>query len=1409
MATTAADLQVKFSTMGEAKTAAAAANVGNEVEKTASKAKLAAKDFYEFQRSVNESGQRLTQSISQPVLAFAKSSTQAASNVEETLSKVNVVFGDSAGIINEWGATSVKSMGMSDQAAQASAATLGNLFTGMGQTQEGAANMSMGVVQLAADLGSFNNVPTADALAAIQAGLIGEFEPLRKYGVLITSATVEQKAMEMGIWDGVGALSEEQKVLARHALILEQTTSAQGDFARTSDGMANSSKIAAAELENAKAALGAVLLPIVTKGTQLLAKFIMTIMKMPPALKNVVVVVALVAAAIGPLLIGLSLLSGAFGFIIGGIALAGGAFAALTGAIGGIGGAVAGSVAVIAAPLLLIIGTLGLLYLAYKTNFLGFADGIKAVGGWLVDTFHAIVDSIGLFVRIIEVATGPSDVFGGQAVRLQGLMSQLPGPIQAVIGAITGLVTWFQNAVDTVNQLIDSFESSITSGFNPLQAAILALSSVFPSLSSGLLDLYTGLMRNWTVIKMFLDGDIAGGFKAIGDAFVNAFGMIDWAGIGSSIMDGLRAIGSMVQDAFGFIDWAGVGGKIMDGLRTALTFLGDLATDIGTWLREQAEAVDWKGILSTAAGVAGDITSSIVTGLGNLTDSIGTWLAEKAGAVDWGGIIGTAAGLAGDITSTIVTNLGDLKTSITTWLADHAGRVTWGSTLTAAAGLVTDITATIVEKLGNLKDKIQAWITDAAAGISLDGIWSGITEQATTVITFFGDMYEAVKTWIRGAVDSETTADMWASITDQTDSIITNLGALGTKLKAWVTDGSAEIVWADIVTSMGEVGAIATAIATNIGDFAVAFDTWWTEQIAGVDWNAMGVTLGESAKSIGPGMLDGMIQGIIDNWELFIIGGLLLLFLGIPGLVAGYLLVTLGPAALELLKGFTDGLDLNWESVKLWLEGLGTKCYDAVKSQFETLKDRGKELGTGFKDGVENFWTDSLKPWIEALPGEIVTLLAGLPELLKTSGTAALTAYMSGCQHIWNNVLGPFIKRLPGEIVAFFDGLIELLKTSGTAAFNAYMNACQHIWNNVLGPFLKRLPGEIVAFFAGLPALMNTAGTAALNALEQGARHVWNNVAGPFIQGLPAQIVAFFAGLPALMLQAGKDAIQGLIDGVMGKIPGLETAVNTAVDLWNKLDLGNSPWPWMIKVGQDSIDGLIVGIGNRIAPLKKSISEVVGVMTSGITSTASNALKVMAEDGSMVANSFYTDVPAGFNVWKAYMAETGSALHKAGKDYENYIEFTARTTGVSVATQMAQVKTMLAGMDAAKNGVGNAMGGMANATQTATDMMGRSLRGVADEASRTMAAVDAAARSIRDGGVSPAYASSGDSIRMAAALPTSSSTLRSGSPSVSIGSVSVSLANTSDAGAISDAAARSIRESVYQELTREQSLRGT
>ena len=95
------------------------------------------------------------------------------------------------------------------------------------------------MTKLAADMASFGNVGVEETLTALQAGLRGEAEPLRRFGVLLDAATLKTKALQMGLVDNEKkALTPQAKALAAYEVILEQTLIQQDDFIRTSDGVA-------------------------------------------------------------------------------------------------------------------------------------------------------------------------------------------------------------------------------------------------------------------------------------------------------------------------------------------------------------------------------------------------------------------------------------------------------------------------------------------------------------------------------------------------------------------------------------------------------------------------------------------------------------------------------------------------------------------------------------------------------------------------------------------------------------------------------------------------------------------------------------------------------------------------------------------------------------------------------------------------------------------------------------------------------------------------------------------------------------------------------------------------------------------------------------------------------------------
>jgi hypothetical protein len=188
----------------------------------------------------------------------------AASDLSETVSKVNVIFGDTAKDIEKFAEGAASALGQTKQQALDAAATFATFGKSAGLSGESLSSFSTDFVTLASDLASFNNTSPEQAINAIGSALRGEAEPLRQYGVLLDDASLRQAALELGIISTTkNALTPQQKVLAAQALIYQQTGTAQGDFERTSDGLANKTRILSAEMENAKTQIGEALLPVV------------------------------------------------------------------------------------------------------------------------------------------------------------------------------------------------------------------------------------------------------------------------------------------------------------------------------------------------------------------------------------------------------------------------------------------------------------------------------------------------------------------------------------------------------------------------------------------------------------------------------------------------------------------------------------------------------------------------------------------------------------------------------------------------------------------------------------------------------------------------------------------------------------------------------------------------------------------------------------------------------------------------------------------------------------------------------------------------------------------------------------------------------------------------------------------
>jgi hypothetical protein len=206
--------------------------------------------------------------------AAAFKASKMASDLNEETSKAEQIFGDASQSIVDFSNTASTKLGQSKTEALKAAGTFGVLGKAAGLTGTDLTAMSVQFTQLASDLASFNNTSPEDAVLALGAGLRGEAEPLRRYGVLLDDATLRQKALALGLVKTTKeALTPANKSLAAQAVILEKTALQQGNFALTSKDAANQQRILTARIKDAQTQIGVLFLPILKETTKKLSDY--------------------------------------------------------------------------------------------------------------------------------------------------------------------------------------------------------------------------------------------------------------------------------------------------------------------------------------------------------------------------------------------------------------------------------------------------------------------------------------------------------------------------------------------------------------------------------------------------------------------------------------------------------------------------------------------------------------------------------------------------------------------------------------------------------------------------------------------------------------------------------------------------------------------------------------------------------------------------------------------------------------------------------------------------------------------------------------------------------------------------------------------------------------------------------
>lgn len=530
--------------------------------------------FGQVNRGASSLGQSFVAFGKQATLAFAAVSAgaivigrdlvNAASNLQESISKTNVVFGDAAAAVLAFSKTAAGAIGQSQRQALEAAGTFGIFGKAAGLTGSDLSKFSIDLTTLASDMASFSNTTPQEAIEALGAALRGESEPIRRYGVLLNDAALKAKAMELGIYSGNGTLTAQQKILAATALIFEQTTDAQGDFIRTQGGVANQTKILTARFEDAKATLGTALLPVALKVIEALNWMIDVIKplaekylpkirdmfaewyaKIKPVLRSLKEDLEPVLQRIGDWMKNnTGTVKVFFGVLAG---------AAVLAAIVALGAAIAS----LFNPIVLVIAGIALLVAAFKyayDNFEWFRTAIDAYVSFVRDKYLPALVAIFNFLKLqIERFIGV----------VQTLWSVFGGTISSYVQRMwDGIKTVWENALQTLKGVFDFYVGLFTGDWGRMWDG-------FKSTWSGVIGWIGGAVQ-------MLIAPVQAAIGLIGDALGIAFeGMktavgaaVDWAK--EKFISGFSIISNAVRTIFN-----GITNTIKSVLQGAINFFVD------------------------------------------------------------------------------------------------------------------------------------------------------------------------------------------------------------------------------------------------------------------------------------------------------------------------------------------------------------------------------------------------------------------------------------------------------------------------------------------------------------------------------------------------------------------------------------------------------------------------------------------------------------------------------------------------------------------------------------------------------------------------------------------------------------------------------------------------------------------
>lgn len=215
----------------------------------------------QFGRDLAKAAKQATVVAGAAFAAFSAVAIKAAVDAAETTSKFNVVFGAARGEMNRFISTLKKTVPATTKELRDMTSGLQDLLVPFGILPDEAVEMNKAFVKLAADIASFNNIPITQALDNLKSGIIGQSEPLLKFGINVQQAAIKTEALTLGLIKEGDAISQAVKAQAVLSIATRQSSFAIGDAARTAGSAANQIKFLQANIKELTEQAGNAMLP--------------------------------------------------------------------------------------------------------------------------------------------------------------------------------------------------------------------------------------------------------------------------------------------------------------------------------------------------------------------------------------------------------------------------------------------------------------------------------------------------------------------------------------------------------------------------------------------------------------------------------------------------------------------------------------------------------------------------------------------------------------------------------------------------------------------------------------------------------------------------------------------------------------------------------------------------------------------------------------------------------------------------------------------------------------------------------------------------------------------------------------------------------------------------------------------